>query len=328
MQDLSRRQFIASSAFAANMPLAFVARMSACETPGEMSFIHLFVPGGWPCNDLWDPKPKSPFRKGMRGSELTSTTWPIETSVPGMMVSQHLSWTGQHMHKGLIVRSLTDPDNTLDHAQAQRRMVEALTFDMPTREMSVVPCFRGDPPVYQEPDRGRDEYMAMWSAVMALLNEPLNGAARITDRFLPYQGFDAHESGGHKLRERISRLDAMISGLVEMHIHLDNTILCISSEFNRTIAGRPAPGSDLNTGENLIINDERDYGFHAHFAEANSIVLFGGPFKRGFVYGETGPRHPMRVVENPVTLADIHATIAVALGVQPREGRVIEDLFA
>jgi hypothetical protein len=314
MQDVTRRQFIAKSAVAgaaASLPVSAVNAKTQASR-GDMSFIHLFLPGGWPCNDLWDPKPYSPFRAGMRGSELTSTVGAIETNVPGMMLGSVFGNLAGYMGLGVVVRSLVDPSNTLDHAESQRRMLHALTFDRQVHEIK--------------------PYDAAFSPALsrAIHNTPGSSHMRIVEGFIPYHGFDSHESGARRIWASRFLADAIAGGVGELFDagRLDRTILCISSEFNRTIAGRPAPGSDLNTGENLIIKDERDYGFHAHFAEANSIVLFGGPFKRGFVYGKTGPKHPMRVVENPVTLADIHATIATALGVPPREGRVIEDLFA
>ena len=38
------------------------------------------------------------------------------------------------------------------------------------------------------------------------------------------------------------------------------------------------------------------------------MLLFGGGIKRGFLYGKTADERPCRIVENPVTIEDLHAT--------------------
>jgi hypothetical protein len=50
-------------------------------------------------------------------------------------------------------------------------------------------------------------------------------------------------------------------------------------------------------------------------------VLFGGPFRQGFVHGETSPEDPVtgedplnRVVD-PVRIEDLHATILDSFGI-------------
>jgi hypothetical protein len=54
------------------------------------------------------------------------------------------------------------------------------------------------------------------------------------------------------------------------------------------------------------------------------MLLFGGGFKRGFVYGKTSPEHPMVAIENPVDLIDVRATIFHALGIKPDVNFVTE----
>jgi len=342
-QSINRREFIAASAAAGAaaglMPLPSVTAARATPGPSRMSLIHLFLPGGWPCNDLWDPKPYSPFRPGMRGSEMTSTCATIPSSAPGLMLSERLLITSEFMNHATVVRSLVH--QTTDHEEAQVQMLNALSFNSSVEHVEVDPTLgwlRDEAPAAGGEGVRAEEVAAMRSfaltqALIAAVNLVASGSscARVTWPFEPFRGLDHHERGAQQLTETMSAIDLPIASTLlklEREHLIDRTIFCISSEFNRTIAGLPAAGNDLNTGENLIIENERDYGFHAHFAEANSIVLFGGPFKRGFVYGRTGPKHPMRVVENPVTLADIHATLAVALGETPREGRVIADLLA
>lgn len=314
----SRRDFLATSAAtgAAVGLSTFPATASAAALASAPSFIHLFLPGGWPCSDLWDPKPHAPFRAGMRGSELTSTVQTIATSAPSIRLGEPLLHISHCIDRGVIIRSLIDESNNTDHRTAQKQMLEALTFEAPVVEM----------PIDQSVSYGLSQALLAATKLIAAGEKHV----RVTLPFEPYQGFDAHESGPEKMSAIVNTIDIVIAAIVgqlESTGQLDRTIFCISSEFSRTIAGTPAPGSDLHTGENLTIFTQREYGFHAHFTQANSIVLFGGPLQRGMAYGKTAPKHPMRVVENPVTLADLHATLAVALRQTPRQGRVIEALL-
>ena len=112
---------------------------------------------------------------------------------------------------------------------------------------------------------------------------------------------------------------------------LERTLVCVMSEFGRTIASAPAAGKEAegfaerHNGSQLTIENERMYGFHGHFSSCNSLLFFGGGFKKGFVYGKTAPEHPMVPVENPVRLEDIHATIYRAMGISPDTAYVTEE---
>ena len=140
----------------------------------------------------------------------------------------------------------------------------------------------------------------------------------------PFKGFDMHESGGPRMTEMKKQIDGPIAQLVrDLHDRglLKRTLVCIASEFGRTIASAPAAGvepegdAETHNGEKLIIDSEKMYGFHGHFSSGNQMVFFGGGFKGGYVHGKTADRHPMVPVEKPVTLMDAHATIYKALGI-------------
>ena len=66
------------------------------------------------------------------------------------------------------------------------------------------------------------------------------------------------------------------------------------------------------------------YGLHRHFTGSSSVLLFGGGFKKGVVYGETAPERPCIVTKNPITVPDLHATILTALGIAPRTAFTVE----
>jgi hypothetical protein len=149
----------------------------------------------------------------------------------------------------------------------------------------------------------------------------------------PFKGFDMHESGHKRMIEMKRQIDRPIAQLIkdlDERGLLDRTLVMISTEFGRTIASAPAAGqepdgfAERHTGEKLTIDSEKLYGFHGHFSSGNSLVFFGGGFKKGFVYGKTGERHPMLPIENPVRLEDVHATVYKALGIPPDTNYVTE----
>ena len=149
----------------------------------------------------------------------------------------------------------------------------------------------------------------------------------------PFKGFDMHEHGRTRMVEMKRQVDRPIAQLIkdlDQRGLLDRTLVMISTEFGRTIASAPAAGkepdgfAERNTGEKLVIDSEKMYGFHGHFSSGNCLAFFGGGFKKGFVYGKTADRHPMLPVENPVCLEDVHATVYKALGIPADTSYVTE----
>ena len=107
--------------------------------------------------------------------------------------------------------------------------------------------------------------------------------------------------------------------------------MVVATEFGRTIANQPKAGkepigfAEQQSGEDLVIEDRKMYGFHGHFSSGNSLLFFGGGFRPGFAYGRTADRHPMVAVENPVTLEGVHTTIYKALGIPADTAYVTEN---
>lgn len=140
----------------------------------------------------------------------------------------------------------------------------------------------------------------------------------------PFKGFDMHENGQKRMVEMKKQIDAPIAQLIrDLHERglLERTLVCIMTEFGRTIASAPAAGAEAegfaekHTGEKLVIENEKMYGFHGHFSSCNNMIFFGGGFKGGYFHGKTNDEHPMLAVENPVNLDDTRATIFKALGI-------------
>ena len=92
-------------------------------------------------------------------------------------------------------------------------------------------------------------------------------------------------------------LDQALSALItDLHQRglLDETLVVLASEFGRT--------------PNINKNQGRD-----HHPTAFSAVLAGGGIRGGQVYGRSDAQG-MRVEENAVTIPDLNATVAAALG--------------
>jgi hypothetical protein len=149
----------------------------------------------------------------------------------------------------------------------------------------------------------------------------------------PFRGFDMHENGQSRMVEMKKQIDGPIAQLIRDLADrglLERTLVVVATEFGRTIANQPKAGvepigfAEQQSGEKLIIEDQKMYGFHGHFSSANSLLFFGGGFKPGLVYGRTADRHPMVPIENPVALTDVHATIYKTLGIPADAAYVTE----
>lgn len=120
--------------------------------------------------------------------------------------------------------------------------------------------------------------------------------------FLNGTGWDTHNEGQLQQHLMIDELDRAFSSLIEdleREKRLDRTLLVIATEF-----GRP-PEFDGRGGR-------------GHQCRAFSIVLGGGGLRTGQVVGQTDELGK-RIVERPVSVADLHATIYATLGIDPAE---------
>ena len=140
-------------------------------------------------------------------------------------------------------------------------------------------------------------------------------------------GWDTHQNNFQALKSsRLPRLDQAYSALL-MDLHqrglLENTIVVWMGDFGRTPKVNSSAGRD-------------------HWATAHSICIGGGGLKTGTIVGRTNALAEY-VVDNPVTPADLAATIYQALGVpldtwyrsmdgRPvalvSEGRPVRNLFS
>jgi len=117
-QGQTRRDFLTIGGLAmGGLTLAdlFRAESSAAESPvsrglAHKAIINIYLPGGPPHLDMWDPKPQAP-------REIRGEFDAIQTNVPGIEVSEMFPRMAQMMDKFIIVRSLADSDGAHDGYQ-------------------------------------------------------------------------------------------------------------------------------------------------------------------------------------------------------------------
>lgn len=460
---LTRRDFIQASAMAAaGFGVSGYAAESASVqkpklTPKADSMIVIWLPGGVAQTDTWDAKKFTPYRAGMKGSELLGTCKSIPTSADGIFLGEGLEGVAAQMKHATILRTLTsDTKFGAVHLKAQyyamtgylfpagvkapsigsvvarslgRRdklvppyiyigrdidtsddeklfiseylgpgfygvnyapfmipdpakgletlnAVAGMKIDQLDRRQALLKKVAGlSPRELREADKVQD-YLKVMDEARAMMDSPVKTAfnflkdekpevikayepkvsakeqldpsyyhgnrfgyglllaRRLVERgarfiqveyqYGPFKGFDMHESGEKRMAEMKKQIDGPISQLIQdLHDRglLERTLVCIMTEFGRTIASAPSAGQEAegfaerHTGDKLVIENEKMYGFHGHFSTCNSMVFFGGGFKKGFVYGKTADEHPMLAVEKPVNLDDTRATIYKALGI-------------
>jgi hypothetical protein len=152
----------------------------------------------------------------------------------------------------------------------------------------------------------------------------------VTTEYIPFIHWDTHASG-HETVDRLHKeIDRPIAQLIldlEARGLLDRTLVVLASEFSRDMIIEGVPGSeakDQATFKTDTLQELKHYGLHRHFTGASSVVLWGGGMKQGFLYGESAPERPCVATKNPISVADLHATIYTALGISPKAAFDVE----
>lgn len=120
--------------------------------------------------------------------------------------------------------------------------------------------------------------------------------------FVNGTGWDTHREGQQKQHLLIQSLDTAFSALIEdleSKKLLDKTLLVISSEF-----GRPASFDSL--------------GGRGHHGKSFTVMLGGGGLKTGQAIGTTDD-FAENIVDRPVSVPDLFATMLATLGADPHE---------
>src|SRR5262249_50673167 len=144
----------------------------------------------------------------------------------------------------------------------------------------------------------------------------------VTSEYIPFKNWDTHENGHQRLIDIKRQIDAPVAQLVldlEERGLLNRTLIVVASEFGRDMMTQGKPGKPVKDQVILhnIINETKCCGMHRHFTEAGSVLLFGGGFRRGLLYGKTADERPCKTIENPVSIENLHATIYRAMGIPP-----------
>lgn len=154
--------------------------------------------------------------------------------------------------------------------------------------------------VARESDTTRQEYgQNPFGLGVLLARRLIESGVRFVE--VTYNGWDTHQENFERLDELGSTFDRAYSALLNdlrSRGLLEETLVVVGTEFGRT------PRINGNNG--------RD-----HYPRAFSTVLAGGGIRGGQVYGRTS-RNGGEVTDKPVTLMDLNATIAHAVGADPQ----------
>jgi uncharacterized protein (DUF1501 family) len=136
-------------------------------------------------------------------------------------------------------------------------------------------------------------------------------ARRLVEAGVPFvevvqDGWDTHQDHFARIEKLSAALDPAMSALLDdiRDRHLDTVVLWMG-EFGRT--------------PRISADEGRD-----HHPAAFSAVLAGAGIRGGVVHGETGA-DGARVVKEPTSVADLHATVATAMGLDPNLTRMTPE---
>jgi hypothetical protein len=151
----------------------------------------------------------------------------------------------------------------------------------------------------------------------------------VTTEYIPFRYWDTHENGHKRAAGMKESIDAPVAQLIldlEARGLLDRTLVVLASEFGRDMITEGKPGALVKNQVNQpdVMTEPKHYGMHRHFTEAASVLMFGGGAPKGKLYGRTADERPCSIVENPITIDDLHATIYTAMGIAPDTAYEVE----
>ncbi len=152
----------------------------------------------------------------------------------------------------------------------------------------------------------------------------------VTSEYIPFRYWDSHENGHERAKIMKETIDRPVSQLIrdlEERGLLKRTLIVLASEFGRDMMTEGKPEKPVQDQVKVPdrLTEMKHYGMHRHFTEAGSVLLVGGGMKRGYLYGTTADERPCKVVDKPVRIEDLHATIYRAMGIPANQGYLIES---
>ena len=165
----------------------------------------------------------------------------------------------------------------------------------------------------REPAALRERYGSEFGQRLLLARRLVQAGTRFVEvtsnlNFKNGTGWDTHNEGQLKQHLLIDALDEGLSVLIadlEKRKLLDTTLVVVATEF-----GRP-PEFDAGGGR-------------GHHSKAFSIALFGGGLKTGQAIGTTDELG-RKILNRPVSVPDLHATMYSALGINPAKELYTDD---
>lgn len=151
----------------------------------------------------------------------------------------------------------------------------------------------------------------------------------VTTEYIPFRFWDTHENGHKRAEDMKAMIDGPISQLIldlEERGLLDRTLVVLASEFGRDMMMEGKPENQVKDQVKVpdVMTEPKHYGMHRHFTEASSVLLFGGGIQKGQAYGVTAPERPCRILKDPVSITDLHATIYSLMGIAPDTAYEVE----
>ena len=250
---------------------------------------------------------------------------------------------GDPANQNFNVRDLTLPAD-VDHERFAQRQSILATVDEHFRKLEKSDALDAMDSFYQhayglissaqareafnlkaEPDALKDEYGRNDAGMRMLMARRLvEGGVRFVS--MVYGGWDHHANVKTGIEKELPKFDKAYASLIrdlDRRGMLDTTLVMVTTEFGRS------PKINKDAG--------RD-----HWPRVFSILLAGGGFKRGSVYGSSDPTGS-EPDENPLSVEDFAATVYNQLGIDAtkrllspggrpidivRGGQVVSDLLA
>jgi hypothetical protein len=186
-----------------------------------------------------------------------------------------------------------------------------------------------------EPKTSYDTYNTGRFGLGCLLARRLTEAGarfiEVTTEYVPFRHWDTHENGHERAIGMKQEIDAPVAQLVldlEERGLLNRTLIVLASEFGRDMMTEGKPDKKAPEAFSIhqpdVMTEPKHYGMHRHFTEAGSVLMFGGGIRRGFLFGKTADERPCKILENPVTIEDLHATMYYAMGIAPNLAYEVE----
>ena len=241
------------------------------------------------------------------GSPLLNLRSEVEEPSPFVKASRDLLRRLDHIHKSgrpgqprldariasyeLAARMQLAATDALDLSQESRQ-----TLDM--YGVGVESKYRGR----THPISGPDSYARRCIMARRLVER----GVRFVQIYINTQIWDMHTHIENDIRAACKKTDQPVAALIhdlKQRGLLDSTLLIWNGEFGRLPIAQFADGKDAG-------RDHNPYAF--------TVWMAGGGVKGGTVYGATDDLG-YRAVENPVTVADWHATILHQLGLHHEE---------